>query len=478
MLPRLKPRKFYDLVIEVAIVRPGPIQGDMVHPYLKRREGSEKPDYPSEELKEVLAKTLGVPLFQEQCMRIAMVAADFSAAEADGLRRAMATFKKAGDIEQFEDMFIGRMVKKGYKLDFATRCFSQIKGFGTYGFPESHAASFAFLVYASAWIKCHHPDVFCAAILNSQPMGFYAPAQLVRDAREHGVEIRPVDVNHSRWDHALEPTGDPARHAVRLGFRIVAGLSRAEIEAGLIGHRETGYVSIADLVRRAGLRRSTLRRLAQADALGSLNLDRRQGLWALGGVDEEALPLFAHAPLRAGEDAAPIVVPAALPALPVPQAVAEDYAATGLSLKRHPLAFLRASLAAQGYARAADLRTLPDGRRLRIAGLVLFRQRPGTAKGTIFMTIEDETGAANLIVWPKISERFRRAVYGAKLLACTGRLQREGQVIHLVAEGLEDRTAVLRRLHRGTPRFRLPAGRGDEAVHAGDDMRLRSRDFR
>jgi error-prone DNA polymerase len=506
MLPRLQPKNFYDLVIEVAIVRPGPIQGDMVHPYLRRRDGLEKPDLPSEELRAVLGKTLGVPLFQEQCMRVAMVAAEFSEAEADQLRRAMATFKKAGDIARFEERFIGRMVERGYALDFATRCFSQIKGFGTYGFPESHAAAFAHLVYVSAYIKCHYPAEFCVAILNSQPMGFYAPAQLVRDARTHGVEVRPIDVERSEWDHGLEVVPRHARPwaghprvcgaagqvvdgrdkpghdgagegpvAVRLGFRLVAGLSEKDGEA-IVRNRGVGYGSVAAFARRSGLGPAKLRLLAEADAFAGYGLDRREALWALGGLDHETLPLFAAATAadREGRDGAE-----ALPALPASQSVAEDYAATGLSLKRHPMSFLREALAARRFVTTADLRRLRDGTSVSMAGIVLFRQQPGTAKGTIFMTIEDETGSVNLIVWPKIVARHRRAVYGARLLAVTGRMQKEKGVIHLVSERLDDWSAALHRLQQGETDFPLGPGSIDPpGPGAGSPLRLKSRDFR
>jgi error-prone DNA polymerase len=470
MLPRLKPQTFYDLVIEVAIVRPGPIQGQMVHPYLRRRGGLEPVTYPKEELREVLHKTLGVPLFQEQCMRIAIVAAGFSPTEADGLRRAMATFKRMGTIHTFRDKFIEGMVSRGYERAFATRCFSQIQGFGTYGFPESHAASFALLVYVSAWIKCHYPDVFACAIMNSQPMGFYAPAQLVRDAREHGVEIRPVDVNHSVWDHTLEPRDD-GRYALRLGFRLVAGLSEADATR-LIENRGPGYVSTGDLVRRSGLGQKTLQRLVQADTLSSLTLDRRQGLWLVSGAQDETLPLFAGL-----SDGSPTNIPAALPPIAESQAVAEDYIALGLSLKPHPLTFLRPMFEKRGLVPASALHTLPDKSQVALAGLVLFRQQPGTAKGTIFMTLEDETGAAQLIVWPKVSERFRRAVYGARLLFCTGVLQREGQVIHVVTRTLEDWSGALRSLHHGAGDSPKVWGEAHTRTHE-PIMPVKSRDFR
>ncbi|WKW49714.1 error-prone DNA polymerase [Rhodomicrobium lacus] len=473
MLPRLKPQNFYDLVIEVAIVRPGPIQGDMVHPYLRRRQGLEKASFPSPELRGILEKTLGVPLFQEQCMRIAIVAAGFSAGRADELRRAMATFKKVGTIGTFKDEFIGGMLARNYPRDFAERCFSQIQGFGTYGFPESHAASFALLVYCSAWMKCHYPDVFAAAILNSQPMGFYAPAQLVRDAREHGVEVRPADVNASEWDHTLE-AADGGRHALRLGFRLVAGM-REDDAGNIVKARMAGgpFSSTEDVMRRAKLGTAAMLTLARADAFGSVARARRETLWDVAGFEADELPLFA----RATEPSAPLPLPdaVALPPLDAGEAVAEDYSVFGLSLRNHPMAFMRAGLQAQGMVRAVDLKTLPNGRFVTIAGLVLFRQRPGTAKGTIFMTIEDETGAANLIIWPKLSETYRRAVFGAKVILCEGVLQRESGVIHVVSRRLTDFTRVLGRLQPDAAAFAVRYGRGDEGTHGTALPRRRSK---
>jgi error-prone DNA polymerase len=478
MLPRLRPKEFYDLVIEVAIVRPGPIQGDMVHPYLRRREGKEEATYPSPELESILSKTLGVPLFQEQCMKIAIVAAGFTPERADQLRRAMATFKHVGTIHTFKDEFIGGMLARDYDKDFAERCFSQIEGFGTYGFPESHAASFALLVYVSAWIKCRYPDVFCCALLNSQPMGFYAPAQLIRCAREHGVEIRPIDVNHSDWDHKLEPAED-GRRALRIGLRLVAGLKKAQAEK-LVEARQTPYASPAELVRRAGVNRAAMMSLARADCFASMDLDRRQALWQAMGLEDNPLPLFAAA--------APPVMRAPLPEMADSQTVAEDYAAIGLSLNQHPMAFLRPDLRRKGVITAEMLRTHPADRRVTVAGLVLFRQRPATASGTIFVTLEDETGSANLIVWSSIAEKFRKAVFGGKLLACTGMLQREGQVIHVIAKTLYDWSSEVYKLHEGAQSFNLRFGRGDEVSNgSGDDgrrprdaalMKLKSRDFR
>ena len=469
MLPRLRPREFYDLVIEVAIVRPGPIQGDMVHPYLRRRSGREPVEYPSEELRQVLGKTLGVPLFQEQAMKIAIVGAGFAPEEADRLRRAMATFKKNGDIHLFRDKFVAGMTERGYERQFAERCFGQIEGFGTYGFPESHAASFALLVYVSAWLKCCYPEVFACALMNSQPMGFYAPAQIVRDAREHGVVILPVDVNCSLWDCTLE-SRDAAGHALRLGFRQIKGFALADADR-LVAARSKGYADSDDLWRRSGLGPAALERLAEADAFRSMGLDRRQALWALKGLDSAPLPLFAEkpSPPRRGEreenfDEAALL----LPPMSLGEHVVEDYARLGLSLKRHPLAFLREGLAREGRVAAAQLAHLPKESRVGVAGLVLIRQRPGSANGVVFVTIEDETGVANLIVWPPILERFRRAVLGASLLACHGRLQREEGVIHVVAERLEDLSARLNTLREAAPRSPL----------AKPDLVAPSRDFR
>jgi len=451
MLPRLRPQKFYDLVIEVAIVRPGPIQGDMVHPYLRRRQGKEPVSYPSAELEAVLGKTLGVPLFQEQAMKIAIVAAGFTPAEADRLRRAMATFRRVGTIHSFQRKMIEGMAARGYDRDFAERCFRQIEGFGEYGFPESHAASFALLVYASAWMKAHYPDVFCAALLNAQPMGFYAPAQLVRDARDHGVAIRPVDVNCSSWETTLEAAGPVApspRHAamagvirsacaVRLGLRQVRGLSEAEM-AVLVERRGAGYDSVRDLWLRTGLPAATLRRLAEADAFRSLGLDRRDALWAALALDPaaaaERLPLFGRDSVAERE---PDID---LPPMPLGEHVVHDYRALSLSLKAHPVALLRHRLAAAAAETLADRRS---GRKVDVAGLVLVRQRPGSAKGVIFMTLEDETGVANVIVWPKVFERHRAIVLGARLVRVSGQVQEEAGVIHVIAEHIADLSPLL-----------------------------------
>ena len=449
MLPRLRPRNFYDLVIEVAIVRPGPIQGGMVHPYLQRRSGKEKVDYPSPALKEVLYKTEGIPLFQEQAMKIAIVAAGYSPGEADLLRRAMATFRRAGTIGQHREKFVGGMIANKYDADFAERCFKQIEGFADYGFPESHAASFALLVYVSAWIKHHYPDVFCAAILNSQPMGFYAPAQLVRDAKEHGVEIRDVDVNHSDWDCTLERVAGQRLCAVRLGLRQVNGMKKnagEEIETT----RGCGFDSVRHLWLRTQLSPRLIERLADADAFRSIGLDRRAALWAtrgLGGYTEgqsgrspAPLPLFAPHEEGGFQSEAEVQ----LPSMPLGEHVVLDYATLRLSLKAHPVSFMRDRFTTHGIITNKELaRDTRNNARVHIAGLVLVRQRPGTASGVIFTTLEDETGIANIIIWPKTYERFRRIVLTSRLFGIKGRVQKEGIVIHVIADEIEDMTSEL-----------------------------------
>ncbi|SFL26590.1 error-prone DNA polymerase [Methylorubrum salsuginis] len=447
MLPRLKPDKFYDLVIEVALVRPGPIQGDMVHPYLRRREGHEDVTYPTPELQKVLEKTLGVPLFQEQAMQVAMVGAGFTAAEADELRRSMATFKMTGGVHRFEARLIEGMVANGYARDFAERTFRQLEGFGSYGFPESHAASFALLAYASSYLKCHHPDVFCAALLNAQPMGFYAPAQIVRDAREHGVPIHPVDVNFSQWDCTLERVGGGLL-AVRLGLRLVSGLPERD-GARLVAAREAiGYRTLAALSERTGLPTASLACLVRADAFRSLGLNRREAAWAVRALVPAALPLFAAATRNDSEQggsAEPAIAepPVALPPLSAGGEVVADYRANGLSLRAHPLSFLRDTLTSLGARPCTRLAEARDGTRFTVCGLVLMRQRPGSAKGTLFLTLEDETGIANLIVRPELFERARRTVLAARLMACRGRVQRVGEVVHLIAVELFDRSDLL-----------------------------------
>jgi error-prone DNA polymerase len=465
MLPRLKPATFYDLVIEVAIVRPGPIQGDMVHPYLRRREGKDPVEYPTPELKRVLGKTLGVPLFQEQAMQVAIVCAGFTATEADALRRSMATFKRTGGVTRFEEKMIAGMVANGYTRDFAERTFKQIEGFGSYGFPESHAASFALIAYASCWLKCHHPDVFCAALLNSQPMGFYAPAQIVRDAKLHGVTVRPVCVNASAWDCALEPADGPFL-VVRLGLRMVKGLSEANA-AALIAHRgDAAYRSVEDMWRRADVSVGALEQLADADAFQSLGLSRRQALWAIRGLDDTELPLMRAAGLPAipAQAREPGVT---LRSMTAGGEVVADYGATGLTLRQHPVSFLRAELQRLGAVPCARLPELRPGQRITVAGIVLVRQRPGSAKGVMFATIEDETGHANIIVWPNVFERQRRIVLSARMIACRGRLQGESDVIHVVAEELIDLSDLLAGVGRRGAPFPLSHGRGDQVTHSG-----------
>jgi error-prone DNA polymerase len=494
MLPRLKPQCFYDLVIEVAIVRPGPIQGDMVHPYLRRRDKIDPEHYPSpdpaqgpaDELENVLKRTLGVPLFQEQAMQIAIDAAKFTPDEADGLRRAMATFRHNGTVHLFEDKFINGMVRRGYERAFAERCFEQIKGFGEYGFPESHAASFALLVYASAWIKCRHPDVFCAAILNSQPMGFYQPAQLVRDARAHGVEVREADVNFSNWDCTLESSAE-GKHAVRLGFRLVSGLSEDELKK-LIAARGNGFASIERLAAIAGVSRFTIERLAEADAFRSFGLDRRAALWAARRLDVIGISTARRTANVKIENPLPLLAPhlndelfpepaVALPAMPLSEHVVEDYVATGLSLKAHPVGFFRNRLDALGALRNVELRSddVRQDAKITVAGLVLVRQRPGTSKGVVFMTLEDETDIANIIVWPKVFAKNRRTVMTARFLAVRGCLQRAGLVIHVVAESFVDLSTELPWLREGGDLFSPKLSGGP--LPDDDALPLKSRDF-
>ena len=431
MLPRLRPRNFYDLVIEVAIVRPGPIQGDMVHPYLRRRAGKERVNFPSKDLEQVLGKTLGVPLFQEQAMRIAIVAAGFTPSEADQLRRAMATFRHTGTIHTFHNKMIDGMVKRGYERDFAERCFKQIEGFGEYGFPESHAASFALLVYISAWMKHHYPAVFACALLNSQPMGFYAPAQIVRDAREHGAEVRPVDVNHSDWDCSIE------NEALRLGLRQIRHFKEAD-GRNLIEMRGRGYDSPEDLWRRTALGASALEKLADGDAWRSMGLDRRAALWTLKSLNQPELPLVVAAQHRPVSPNALGEGQVFLPDMPIGEQVVQDYGALRLSLKDHPLRLLRPALEQHGVIENETLMNLEQGDRVTVAGLVLVRQRPGTAKGVIFITIEDEGAVANIIVRPNVFEIYRRIVLSSRLLAARGVVEREGLVIHVMAEELID----------------------------------------
>ncbi len=442
-IPLMAPTTFYDLVIQVAIVRPGPIQGDMVHPYRRRRAGLEEVTYPTEELRRVLEKTLGVPLFQEQAMRVAIECAGFTASEADLLRRAMATFKLTGGVSHFRDKLIGGMVARGYDHAFAEKTFKQIEGFGSYGFPESHAASFALIAYASSWMKCHHPDAFCAALLNAQPMGFYAPAQIVRDARQHGVEVRPIDVNSSRWDCTLED-GDGRYKAVRLGLRMARDLSNADGAAIAAARGDEPYTSVEEVQRRAGVGRGALDRIGDADGFESIGASRRAGLWEVKGLGDAPLPLFAAADERDGRLRREAIEPAVdLAEMGEGAEVVEDYRASGLSLRAHPLAFLRDELRARRMITCAELQNVKDGRYVELAGIVLVRQKPGSAKGVMFITLEDETDVANLVVWTKIFEANRRTVLGASMMGVRGQVQREGDVIHVIARRLDDMSALL-----------------------------------
>ena len=440
MLPRLKPATFYDLVIEVAIVRPGPIQGKMVHPYLKRRTGQEPVVFPNAEVETVLGRTLGVPLFQEQAMQLAIVAGGFTPDEADRLRRAMAAWKRKGNlIHRFGEKLIRGMTERGYAREFAERCFEQIKGFSSYGFPESHAASFAILVYVSCWLKHHHPAAFAAALINSQPMGFYQPAQIVRDAKEHGVEVRPVDVNHSAWDCTLED--NPL--AIRLGMRMARGMP--ETEAHEIRHavlRRGPFGSIRDLWEQSGASTRAIRSLARADAFGSMGLDRQAALWGVRTLDDRPLPLFERTPDPQREIEGSDV----LPEIGAADVTFHDYESTGLSLRAHPVSFLRDDLDRAGAIRAEELKDpgdCPQGRVVRVAGLVLMRQRPSTASGVVFVTLEDETGIANLVVWSDTYERFRRVVRLSRALAVRGRVQREGDVVHVHAKAFQSIDSAL-----------------------------------
>ena len=514
MLPRLKPRCFYDLVIEVAIVRPGPIQGDMVHPYLKRRQGKEKVVYPRpsidhgppDELERILKRTLGVPVFQEQAMKIALDAAKFTPAEANQLRKAMATFRSRGTIDLLQDKMVERMVERGYEREFAERCFHQIRGFGEYGFPESHAASFAHLVYVSSWLRWRYPAAFAAALLNSQPMGFYAPAQIVKDAQAHGVKVLAVDVNESGWDCSLEtplphaggrpqtplplaggagggpaptslrslPPPSPSRERegvyLRLGLRQVEGLRAMDAARVVAG---APYKTVEDLHRRGGVPPHAIVKLAEADCFRSMGLDRRQALWdarALRPVPE--LPLFAAARTREeGEERDKAI----LPAMPLAEHVVSDYQTTRLSLKAHPMQFLRDHYAAQGFVRACDLRGIRYGKRVSLAGLVLIRQRPGSAKGVCFITLEDETGTANLVVWPDAFAAQRKVVMGARLMVVHGLVQHDEAVCHLIASRLEDDSPRLRTLS-DSQAFDPQVGRGDGAGPSRPPMARHPRD--
>ncbi|MBC7828236.1 MAG: error-prone DNA polymerase [Chitinophagaceae bacterium] len=437
MLPRLKPRTFYDLVIEVAIVRPGPIQGDMVHPYLRRRNGEELVEYPSPELKEILGRTLGVPLFQEQAMKIAIVAAGFTASEADELRRSMATFKAKGLVTKFEEKLINGMTGRGYTPEYARRVFRQLEGFGSYGFPESHAASFALLVYVSSWIKCYYPDVFACALLNSMPMGFYQPAQIVIDARKHGVEVRSVDINYSTWDNILEEKSGNY-FALRLGFRQVKGLREDDIHV-LLSARKKMYSCINEL-RDAGLSESALQKIADADAFRSIGLDRRQALWQVS-IKDRHVALFSGQPPEDETEEKSLV-----PVMTISEHVVHDYATTSLSLKAHPVSFVREKLHQLHILSTIELSTAKDGDAIKVAGLVLVRQRPGTAGGICFMTIEDESGYANLVIFKNLFDKYRKEILQSRLIMVEGKLQREGEVIHVIVTRCYDFSKLLRHL--------------------------------
>ena len=454
MLPRLQPRCFHDLVVQVAIVRPGPIQGDMVHPYLRRRSGYEKIIYPSDELKQVLQRTLGVPLFQEQAMQIAIVAAGFSGSEADQLRRAMATFRRNDLIHTFKERMIKGMVERGYQEEFAIRCFRQIEGFGTYGFPESHAASFALLVYASAWIKCHYPDAFICALLNAQPMGFYSPAQLVAEAKRSGVEVRPIDINNSQWDCSLESTGH-SRHALRLGMRQVKGLKRYEAER-LAASRHVAYQDINDLIRKSDISIYGLESLARADAFHSIGLTSRQALWEIKKLacqQSSGLPLFLYAEQRY-KTIMPEELKTSLPIASLGNLVAQDYLATGLSLKAHPVTILEPYFLVDGWHPCSIAIDIMDGKKHQLIGLVTGRQMPGTAKGTVFITLEDAHYSLNVIVWPAIVRAYRAALLGSHLLGVSGRIQKQGKIIHLIADKLVNCDLYLQYLR--TPELKMP----------------------
>lgn len=453
MLPRLKPKDFYDLVIEVAIVRPGPIQGDMVHPYLRRRNGEEPVEYPSKELEDILGRTLGVPLFQEQAMEIAIVAAGFTPAEADGLRRSMATFKAKGKVSDWHKKLVGGMMARGYKEDFANRVFKQLEGFGSYGFPESHAASFALLVYVSSWIKCYYPDVFATALLNSMPMGFYQPAQIVIDARKHGVTVLPVDVNYSLWDNTLEAIAGNY-YSIRLGFRQVKGLRKEEMQL-LISSRNHPISAIHTL-KDAGVSMAALERLADADAFRSVGMDRRQALWEVSALGDSPTGIYVGQPSETVMEHE-----VRIPEMTLSEHVVQDYSMTGLSIKAHPVHFVREKLTMCHIRPATDLTTLADGSPVKVAGLVLVRQRPGTASGIVFITIEDETGVANLVVFKKVFEKYRKEIVGSRLLMVEGTVQREGEVIHVIAKRCSNMSKLLHGLTAREQHFSTTA-RADE----------------
>jgi error-prone DNA polymerase len=470
MLPRLKPREFYDLVIEVAIVRPGPIQGDMVHPYLRRRNGEEKEEYPSDELREILHRTKGVPLFQEQAMKIAIVAAGFTPAEADELRRSMATFKLKGLVSQFQEKLIKGMTDREYSLEYAQRVFKQLEGFGSYGFPESHAASFALLVYVSSWIKCFYPDVFACALLNSMPMGFYQPAQIVIDARKHGVEVRSVDINYSNWDNKLEEQSGNYR-SLRLGFRQVKGIREEDMKL-LVSARASKYTSIYEL-RSIGLSDAALEKLADADAFRSLGLDRREALWEVS-TKERPVALFKDAP--SNEEKKEDIT---LPQMTMGEHVVHDYAATALSLKAHPVSFVREKLKQLHILSTSELATAKDGQPVKVAGLVLVRQRPGTAGGICFMTIEDETGFANLVIFHTLFDKYRKEILQSRLIMVEGQLQIQGTVIHVIVKQCFDFSKLLRQLtpqNEQTPEVLTLARPDEKSLPAGENKRSQVRE--
>ncbi|MGC4041929.1 MAG: error-prone DNA polymerase [Flavobacterium sp.] len=471
MLPRLRPKCFYDLVIEVAIVRPGPIQGDMVHPYLKRRNGEEKVEYPSEELKEILGRTLGVPLFQEQAMEIAIVAAGFTPAEADGLRRSMATFKAKGKVSDWERKLVSGMLAKGYEESFARRVFRQLEGFGSYGFPESHAASFALLVYVSSWIKCYYPDIFATALLNSMPMGFYQPAQIVIDAQKHGVTITPVDINYSDWDNKLEEKSGKY-YTVRLGFRQVKGLSSEDMEL-LIAARQKPFESVNALLD-AGVSMFALEKLADADAFRSIRLDRRQALWEVAALSDSPIGMFQGQPSQSINEPQ-----LELPFLTEAAHVVEDYATVGLSLKAHPVSFVRPQLNNLKVTPTGNLGRMKNGDKIKVAGLITVRQRPGTAKGVLFVTIEDESGFANLVIWEKVFETYRREIIQARLLMVEGKLQIEGEVIHVIVNRCYNLSSLLRGM-TANPDVESAVetlSRGDEKKSGTEEVFYKGRNF-
>ncbi len=472
MLPRLKPRNFYDLVIEVAIVRPGPIQGDMVHPYLRRRNGEEPVEFPSKELENILGRTLGVPLFQEQAMEIAIVAAGFTPGEADQLRRSMATFKAKGLVSQFEKKLVDGMTRRGYKEEFARRVFKQLEGFGSYGFPESHAASFALLVYVSCWLKCHYPDVFATALLNSMPMGFYQPAQIVIDARKHGVTVWEVDVNLSYWNNTLEEKSGKYC-AIRLGFRQVKGLHEDDLKL-LVANRGVGYRTVQSVMD-AGVIQAVLERLADADAFRSMGLDRRQALWQVAALADRPNGMYEGQLPEAQQEQG-----IELPEMSLPEHVLQDYGATGLSVKAHPVGFVREKLTMLNNVRTADLLHCTDGTEVKVSGLVLVRQRPGTASGICFITIEDESGTANLVVFKKMFDKYRKEIVRARLLMVEGKVQKEGEVIHVVVKRCHDVSVLLGQMVERAPTKLpvIPLSRADEGMddperYAEKDQRVK-----